>query len=1123
MPEHDDLIQRLEAALNALKAGDEAPARALMARIGDSVGRDKVEVGAIDRSIVAIGGDIRLAVDKLDLPQQVVSRLMMLADQLEARAAAGWRGEKRQIDIFLASPGDVSAERQHVMDAVREIQNDPQYKDRVELNIIAWDAPDTHLAMVATKTPQDAISEGLGRPSRAHIVIVIFWSRMGQPLPLEDYDPKPEAFRFPVEGLPPEQFYSGTEWEFIDAVLGVEHSGNRLPIVALYRRTEAPDLFDAERTKRNEKIAQYDRVEAFFEFVSNRRGVNGYPSPGVFRQEIEAHLRGWISDLMKRDDLHPVQEGRVTVSSEEMRVEWPADRSPFPGLRAFTTVDEPVFYGRAAETAELLKRVEATGFVAVIGASGAGKSSLVGAGLIPRLAANAIEGGKDWLLPAYHQDLKEWSGLRFTPGEAGDPFLGLALKLRPLVGEAAPALAARLREDPAGIGPLIEQALAGRPAYAKALIFIDQFEELFTLVREGETRDRFAKLLAALAAAPRARTVATMRADFADRCAEYEALNALVSVQASGTFWLGRPRYGALYEMISRPAERAGLRYEEGLNGAILDESGNEPGALALTAYALEQLWRAAAERGDGWLRRSDYAAFGGVAGAIGAQAQKAYDGLAIDEALKEAALRRVFARLVSVSRREDGQGYTATRRRAPLADLMQQAESAEAQLVTRLAQERLLVTDRDSASGANLLEVAHEALLRNWPPLHEWIQQAGEALRLVEDLKRQVARWLEDGKNPRLLWPQEDMDPVLAALEKHPELRGELDEDCWRFLRPEYDRIWEAINAPVPEIRDDTERREYHRRRAVLGDRLNDLGDCEKRPGIGLVKGLLSLNPHEGSAPMLGGRAASGQITLPAGARRLWGDQPEHEALPDILWLPVSGGQQAIEKHSFMVKPFLLAQYPVTNWQFRAFEDADDGWENPRWWQGLAADNDDRQKKAPNRPTGNHPRETVSWYGALAFCAWLSARLGYPTLIEWLQSTGNTWENYPGLRLPAEWEWQWAASGEGRNLEYPFGAWDGAKANTSESGLSRTTAAGLYPAGAAPCGALDLSGNVLEWCLNEYQVVAETGISGSNNRVVRGGSWLYDLSIARVSDRDYWNPYARNYYSGFRPARSLA
>jgi formylglycine-generating enzyme required for sulfatase activity len=249
----------------------------------------------------------------------------------------------------------------------------------------------------------------------------------------------------------------------------------------------------------------------------------------------------------------------------------------------------------------------------------------------------------------------------------------------------------------------------------------------------------------------------------------------------------------------------------------------------------------------------------------------------------------------------------------------------------------------------------------------------------------------------------------------------------------------------------------------------------------------------------------------------RLWGDKAEHVGLPDIVWLKVNGGEIQIEKQTFKVQPFYIAKYPVTYRQFEAFVEAEDGFKNSRWWKDLSADQDHKNKpQEQNFKFYNHPRENVSWYDAIAFCRWLNSHLGWADLSSNL-SPKNLGDDQ-GIRLPSEWEWQWAATGGNPKYEYPWGLnWDGSKANTSECGLARTTAVGMYPSGAAQCGALDMSGNVYEWCLNEYSKLENVNLRGNDSRVVRGGSWNLDQDSARAAHRLNFAPYFRFNDLGFR------
>jgi len=292
-----------------------------------------------------------------------------------------------RIRIFLSSPGDVADERRAVRLVIERLRTDPLLRERVDLQVVAWDDPDAATPMLATMTPQEAINRGLARPSECEIVIVLFWARMGTPLPHPEYQ-KADGSRY----------LSGTEWEYWDAFNASRSSADGLPLLAVYRRDGAPALA-LDDPDFNSKYEQWQRVQAFFASFTNAdgsiaQGKNTYASPDDLERQIETHLKKLIQQVIevyvRRDVPPPPVETEIAPL-------WVG--SPFPGLRAFTPQDEPIYFGRGAETDTLIERLRVQRLVAVVGASGSGKSSLVGAGLIPRLMANSIEGSKDWLLP----------------------------------------------------------------------------------------------------------------------------------------------------------------------------------------------------------------------------------------------------------------------------------------------------------------------------------------------------------------------------------------------------------------------------------------------------------------------------------------------------------------------------------------------------------------------------------------------------------------------------------------------------------------------------------------------------------------------------------------------------
>jgi len=201
--------------------------------------------------------------------------------------------------------------------------------------------------------------------------------------------------------------------------------------------------------------------------------------------------------------------------------------------------------------------------------------------------------------------------------------------------------------------------------------------------------------------------------------------------------------------------------------------------------------------------------------------------------------------------------------------------------------------------------------------------------------------------------------------------------------------------------------------------------------------------------------------------------------------------------KTTFAIEPFLMAKYPITFEQFQVFVDDPQGFRRSRWWRNLDVDANLRvtPEIQPFTHDRNLPRVNVSWYDAVAFCRWLSAQVGY------------------GICLPTEWEWQWAAQGpDGRN--YPWGNEyiqgyaniDEVASNTPGGvSLESITPVDRYPQGASPYGVMDMSGNVSEWCLNEYDDFKNTRLTGGKGRAVRGGEWGFNSECCpRCGARKY-------------------
>ncbi len=242
---------------------------------------------------------------------------------------------------------------------------------------------------------------------------------------------------------------------------------------------------------------------------------------------------------------------------------------------------------------------------------------------------------------------------------------------------------------------------------------------------------------------------------------------------------------------------------------------------------------------------------------------------------------------------------------------------------------------------------------------------------------------------------------------------------------------------------------------------------------------------------------------------------------LPDIDWVRIPEGefQYGDEKAEYAAKPqkltlptFWLSRYPITYGQFQTFVDDPEGLKDPRWFEGLAASEEEHQAGDQAFKFDNHPRERVSWYQAMAFCRWLSWRLG--GLYD-LKKVAD-WE----VRLPTEFEWEKAARGTDGRL-YPYkGEYDPKKGNTEQI-IGQTSAVGIFPNGASPYGVEEMSGNVWEWCLSNYSKpkfdAAKENLRTDDNRVLRGGSWGYDRGFARAVYRNNNHPANHNNHIGFR------
>ena len=428
--------------------------------------------------------------------------------------------------------------------------------------------------------------------------------------------------------------------------------------------------------------------------------------------------------------------------------------SPYRGLGAFEERDAVFFFGREAAATEVLELMsqcaDSSGLLVVSGVSGAGKSSLLRAGVLPRMRGAGL---------GSVLESASWPCLVFTPGRA--PLDELAVRVASLASADAGAVRHGLAADPAGFALTARQAALAQPAdrggdpggvaerSLRLLIVVDQFEQLFTQCPDEEQRQAFITALHAAATAghgagqvPAALVVLGVRADFEAQCAGYLQLAEAVQHRYLVTSMTERQLRMAIIE----PAKKAGSRVDDDLVDVLLREvRSRQPaasaGVLPLLSHALDQAWRS---RTGGELTLADYERTGGIEGAVADSAQRAYDGLT---PAQQAAARQIFTRLTAIS--SDGVDTADRAARAELTADKSPAQARDAEAVLEaFASERLLIL------AAGTVEISHEVLLTAWPLLRDtWLAET-HADRIVRTrLHNTAADWSSHYRDPSYLY----------------------------------------------------------------------------------------------------------------------------------------------------------------------------------------------------------------------------------------------------------------------------------------------------------------------------------------------------------------------------------
>ena len=424
----------------------------------------------------------------------------------------------------------------------------------------------------------------------------------------------------------------------------------------------------------------------------------------------------------------------------------PADVAcPYKGLEAFQPVDTGYFFGREELVADLFARLAESSLLAVVGASGSGKSSLLRAGVVPGLWAGVLPGSKDWLVRI------------MTPGR--EPLEELAMRVSLIHGVASGSLLADLRSDTRGLALAIRQALLDAPRDVRVVLVVDQLEEVFTQSRNDEERRLFLDaLVSAVAEADgRVAVIVAVRADFYGRFAAYPGFGAAVR---DNQVLVGQMSESELRRAIEQPAFAAGLAVEPGLAEVMIQDLAGEPGALPLLSHALLETWK---RRRGRTLTIAGYLESGGVREAIARTADRVFS-----ERLSPG--QRQIARHVFFRLTEPGEGTEDTRRRATFEELVPHAEEAPAvqAVVKVLADERLLTT------GEGTVEVAHEALIRHWPLLRGWLDEDRAGLRTHRRLTEASDEWERLRRDEAVVYRGVRLAEAVEWLAQHPDSANE-------------------------------------------------------------------------------------------------------------------------------------------------------------------------------------------------------------------------------------------------------------------------------------------------------------------------------------------------------------
>ena len=440
------------------------------------------------------------------------------------------------------------------------------------------------------------------------------------------------------------------------------------------------------------------------------KGLNPANTPNGWL--TSAILTEAVNRFLTIGEQHPIAYnfGNPIILTTGKEARQSKDRPPYKGLKYFTQKDADLFYGRTALTDKLLQKVDESNFVALLGASGSGKSSVLRAGLLHQLSlGQKISGSHTWQL--YEP---------FTPGEHPLESLEKA------IGRKADELEA-----------LIAEATAKR-----VVITVDQFEECFTLCEEKQERQQFFDFLlnAVARLGKKFCLLLGIRADFLGKCLEYPYLAQYID---QNQVLVAPMIEKELKEAIKEPAKQVNLQVEESLINQLLEDVRNSPGSLPLLQYTLDQLWEARKEPAKDWLTLASYEQLGGkkrgIKGILEKRANEVYNNLLSTE-------ERPVAKYIFLSLTQLNEDAEDTRKRKRIADLVTSRYSKDLinEVLQKLTDERLIVTRISETDSGNLavVDVAHEILIREWELLRGWINENRKFLIQQKEIEAAAEEW---------------------------------------------------------------------------------------------------------------------------------------------------------------------------------------------------------------------------------------------------------------------------------------------------------------------------------------------------------------------------------------------